>query len=538
MLSKKSVLFSMSLFVNLVYAAERIDLSQQPEHFNTSRQPLLKVSPSPSLSSLKQVSSHTDFNRQHHVRFQQMYMGIPVWGATSILHQDNHTEIDGVLYEHLQQDLSEKIKNVFDDSHQKAVVSLVQQDYQQRFQLTKLPNLESLHIEKIIFVDDDSKAHFAFHLSFSNLDDPNQPHAANYIVDASQQTIYRFWDSIRFEFPMIHVGGVGGNEKVGEIIYDGLPGHAPALDVSAMSEGMFGGPAIHLFDEHVEVKDKSYLSFTDFVFLRHPNIPGMYWLSVDNNGKRNHRDEMNGGYSPSLDVFYNTKMIYRFYQDWYNIAPLLEKDGKTPKRLTMMMHFGRSFDNAFWDPESEIMYFGDGGFLFYPLTSVDIVAHELAHGFTDQHAKLDGYYPQMAALHEAYSDATAVAVKYYITGKADWELGKDVCKIEDNLRNIANPTEHDKGIEHINQFQSYTEAHAGAGVFNKAFYLLATQPGWDVHKAFNLWIKANMDYWNSSMTTLQEAACGVYHAAEDYQYPLDDVYQSFIQVGLDTHLCQ
>jgi Zn-dependent metalloprotease len=538
MLTKKSLIFSIGLCANIAYAADMIDLSQQPEHFNLSNKSLLKVSPNPANSSLKQVSTHTDFNQERHVRFQQMYMGIPVWGATPILHQGNQQEIDGVMYENLQQDLPEKIKTVFDDSHQKAALSVVRQDYQQRFQLAELTALEPLHTQQIIFIDDDSTAHFAFHIAFSNFDDPNKPHSANYIVDASQHQIYRFWDNMRFERSNIHVGGVGGNEKVGEIIYDGLPGHAPVLDVSEMSVGMFGGPAIHLFDEHIEVKDKSYLSFTDFVFFRHPKIPGMYWLSVDENGKRNRRDEMNGGYSPSLDVFYNTKMVYRFYQDWYKIAPLFEKDGKTPKRLTMMMHFGRSFDNAFWDPESEVMYFGDGGFLFYPLTSIDIVAHELAHGFTEQHAKLDGYYPQMAALHEAYSDATAVAVKYYLTGKADWELGKDVCKIESNLRNIANPTEHDKGIDHINQFQSYTEPHSGAGVFNKAFYLLANKEGWDVHKAFNLWIKANMDYWNSSMTTLQQAACGVYHAAEDYQYSVDDVYQSFIQVGLDTHQCQ
>ena len=50
------------------------------------------------------------------------------------------------------------------------------------------------------------------------------------------------------------------------------------------------------------------------------------------------------------------------------------------------IHFGRDFENAFWD--GKVITFGDGASVFYPLVTMDIMAHELGHGFTEQHSGL------------------------------------------------------------------------------------------------------------------------------------------------------
>ena len=50
------------------------------------------------------------------------------------------------------------------------------------------------------------------------------------------------------------------------------------------------------------------------------------------------------------------------------------------------IHFGHNFENAFWD--GKVIAFGDGWSKFYPLVSMDIMAHELGHGFTEQHSGL------------------------------------------------------------------------------------------------------------------------------------------------------
>ena len=52
----------------------------------------------------------------------------------------------------------------------------------------------------------------------------------------------------------------------------------------------------------------------------------------------------------------------------------------------MVVHFGKNMENAFWDGRD--MYFGDGLYRFYPLLDLDVVAHELAHGFTSTNSDL------------------------------------------------------------------------------------------------------------------------------------------------------
>jgi len=64
-------------------------------------------------------------------------------------------------------------------------------------------------------------------------------------------------------------------------------------------------------------------------------------------------------------------------------------------------HVNECFDNAFWDGTR--INIGDGCIQFYPLTSLDVVAHEIAHGFTQFNSELI-YSGQSGALNEAFSD--------------------------------------------------------------------------------------------------------------------------------------
>src|SRR5215210_6241853 len=59
------------------------------------------------------------------------------------------------------------------------------------------------------------------------------------------------------------------------------------------------------------------------------------------------------------------------------------------RRLDGYVHYGRAYNNAFWDGRE--MVFGDGdGVLFTDFTkSLDVIAHELAHGVTEHSAGLE-----------------------------------------------------------------------------------------------------------------------------------------------------
>lgn len=90
------------------------------------------------------------------------------------------------------------------------------------------------------------------------------------------------------------------------------------------------------------------------------------------------------------------------------------------------VHFGRQYDNAYWNGDQ--MVFGDGdGVLFNRFTaSVDVIGHELTHGVTAALANLD-YQGQSGALNESVSDVFGSLVKQRSLGQtaeqADWLIG-------------------------------------------------------------------------------------------------------------------
>ena len=75
------------------------------------------------------------------------------------------------------------------------------------------------------------------------------------------------------------------------------------------------------------------------------------------------------------------------------------------------------------------------------------------------------------------------------------------------------------------------DVHYSSGVYNKAFYLLATKPGWDTPKAFKTFARANALYWTPS-TTFNSGACGVETAATDLGFTKADVTAAFTAVGV------
>ncbi len=65
---------------------------------------------------------------------------------------------------------------------------------------------------------------------------------------------------------------------------------------------------------------------------------------------------------------------------------------------------------------------------------------------------------------------------------------------------------------------------------------MATQAGWDVHKAFDVIVKANMDYW-TPYSNFIEGGCGILNAAKDLHLNVLDIKNILTQVGIDSRSC-
>lgn len=235
----------------------------------------------------------------------------------------------------------------------------------------------------------------------------------------------------------------------------------------------------------------------------------------------NTHKEINGAYSPLNDAHYYGQVVFDMYNEYVNAKPL-------NFQLTMRVHYSNSYENAFWNGSA--MTFGDGKSTFYPLVSLDVSAHEVSHGFTEQNSGLV-YRQQPGGINEAFSDMAGEAAEYYMTGSNDWLVGEQIFKGTGALRYFEDPTRDNRSIGHASDYYDGMDVHHSSGVYNRAFYLLANTPGWDVRKAFQVMALANQIYWNDE-SDYDDAACGVEKAAEDKGYSKEDVTAALQTVGV------
>lgn len=261
---------------------------------------------------------------------------------------------------------------------------------------------------------------------------------------------------------------------------------------------------------------------------KHNNL---YWNTLD--------DAANGGFSPNNDGVYSDKIVREMYMKWFNV-PMLVKNGK-PMQVTFHVHDQDQGQNAYYDNGE--MVFGEGDDESYPVVAPSVVAHEMSHGFTEQYANLR-YHGQSGGINEAFSDMADKSVEYYMYGQNNWDIDAELLKDGGHLlRYMDEPTKDCRpndipgescSINHVKNYSSDTDVHLSSGIFNKAFYLMASQ--WNTQKAFNVMVQANMNYWTPNATFVH-AACGVLKATRDYKYDEKTVRDAMHAVGVETTKC-
>ena len=174
--------------------------------------------------------------------------------------------------------------------------------------------------------------------------------------------------------------------------------------------------------------------------------------------------------------------------------------------VSITVHYGRDYDNAFWDGIQ--LVFGDGdGQIFERFTKpMDVMAHEFTHGVTQFTVGL-AYQDQPGALNESISDVFASMAKQRALGQtaaeADWLIGEGLFTSTINakaLRSMKEPgtAYDDPQIGRDLQVGSmadyvYTDddsggVHINSGIPNRAFVLAALDIGgasWE--KAGQVW---------------------------------------------------
>ena len=163
--------------------------------------------------------------------------------------------------------------------------------------------------------------------------------------------------------------------------------------------------------------------------------------------------------------------------------------------LDATVHYGRNYDNAFWDGTQ--MVFGDGdGEVFNRFTaSLSVIGHELAHGVTQYTAGLV-YQGQSGALNESVSDVFGALVEQYKEGqtadRASWLIGAGLFTDEVQgaaLRSMVAPgTAYDDDVlgkdpqpDHMDSYIKTSSdnggVHLNSGIPNRALAVAALELG-------------------------------------------------------------
>lgn len=162
--------------------------------------------------------------------------------------------------------------------------------------------------------------------------------------------------------------------------------------------------------------------------------------------------------------------------------------------LVGTVHYGRNYNNAFWNGTS--MTYGDGdGVIFVTFVTPGVVGHELSHGVTEKTSGLD-YYGESGALNESFSDVMGACYEQWrkkeTADKANWLIGDGIFgpTIKGKaLRSMIAPgtAYNDPKLGKDPQPDHYSKlykgsgdnggVHINSGIPNKAFALFAIAVG-------------------------------------------------------------
>jgi Zn-dependent metalloprotease len=213
------------------------------------------------------------------------------------------------------------------------------------------------------------------------------------------------------------------------------------------------------------------------------------------------------------DAYDGSGVVWDFYNAIFQRDSI---DGRG-MRLDSTVHFAVDYDNAFWNGSQ--MVYGDGdGIVLHNLTgALEVIAHEITHGVTQNESGLV-YQGQSGALNEHISDVFGVVVKQYhlnqTAAQADWLVGVGilvapnpmpaggVCRA---LRDMLNPGTayvnlpdlgSDTQPAHMRNFYNGSDDHGGvhtnSGIPNKAFATYARAVGgntWSANGPAAVWYR-------------------------------------------------
>ena len=222
-----------------------------------------------------------------------------------------------------------------------------------------------------------------------------------------------------------------------------------------------------------------------------------------------------------ISAHVNATICYDYYEQTHNRLSIDGEGGDVISVINVRREEGEDMDNAFWNGVA--MFYGRGNQAFTrPVQlSKDIAGHEMTHGVIDATANLV-YQDESGALNESFADVFGVLID-----REDYKLAEDIANPQvfpsGAMRDMADPHNGGNGFDdhywqpkHMNEYISTTidngGVHINSGIPNHAFYLFAESVGKD--KAERVYYRALSQYLIRSSLFI-DCRYAVVQSAED-----------------------
>ncbi|TNE49828.1 MAG: T9SS type A sorting domain-containing protein [Bacteroidetes bacterium] len=221
-----------------------------------------------------------------------------------------------------------------------------------------------------------------------------------------------------------------------------------------------------------------------------PEIPSTFDYSLVTSGSTTFNNKN------AVSTHWNAIQSYSYFETTHSRNSIDGVGGNILSLFNVSEADGTSMENAFWNGAA--MWYGNGGASFTELAGgLDVGGHEMTHGVIEKTANLE-YLDESGALNESFADIFAVCID-----RDDWKIGEDVVKpgstTNNCLRDLQFPNNGTPAQpKHVNeQYVGPLDnggVHINSGITNRAFYLFASNAAVGLEKAEKVYYKALEDY--------------------------------------------
>lgn len=388
-----------------------------------------------------------------HYRFQQVYKNIPIEGGEYLLHEKNGVlkSGNGKIVSNLNLDVNpiltpeEALKKALDFINAKIYIWENPGAEDQLKHAKNDPNASFRPIPELIISQKNlNEIPEDYRLLYRMEIYAQEPHSQQDVyVDAKTGEIYDVLN-------LLHTTDVPARADTKYSGDQQMTTDSVGPNMYRLRESSRGG-GIETFDMN---ESRDYAQAVDFIDTDN------YWKNFNAQ-----QDEV------ATDCHWGSEMTYDYF---------FKKHGRNSfdnqgAKMISYVHFDQNYVNAFWN--GRWMTYGDGnGSSNLPLTSLDVVGHEITHG-VDQYSASLRYRNESGALDESFADIFGNSVEYFAhPANFSWNIG-EAFSSSGGFRSMSNPKSKGDPDTYFGQnwFTGTADnggVHTNSGVQNFWYYLM------------------------------------------------------------------